>query len=256
LNINHDKNQSLELFIEAIESYNEDQKIIPILCFDEFEHLTKRKIEFTDSVFEAWRSMGNSSKVVFITASKVTLDELIQQGSLTSQFHNIFTLMPLNEFTKEGAQTFLSIGRKCDRPFTEEEIEKIQDLAGCHPAKLQVICSLLYEAKSNPKYDWQNLETEYQKQIEFIFGKAPQTHFSFPQWLKNTLRVIFVLIPRTIGRFLLDIFNRDKAQDSTALLVGWGVVILITAILIGWLNPQKTIELMKNIWLFFFPPKS
>ena len=62
-----------------------------------------------------------------------------------------------------------------------------------------------------------NLETEYQKQIKYIF-KKPNNLLNIANQLKGFANFIFVLIPRAIGRFFLDILNRDKAQDFTALL--------------------------------------
>ena len=111
LSIAHQDNPSLEVFIEAIDKFRDSEKNIPVLCFDEFEHLIKHKSEFPDAVFEAWRSMGTAGQVVFITVLKVTLDELIRQGNLTSQFYNIFILLTLGEFSEEGTQAFLSLGR-------------------------------------------------------------------------------------------------------------------------------------------------
>jgi len=254
LGIAHQDNPSLEVFIDSIDKFRENQKKIPVLCFDEFEHLIKHKDEFPDFVFEAWRSIGTAGQVVFITVSKVTLDELTQQGNLTSQFYNIFTILPLAEFSEEGTQAFLSLGKNCDRQFTNNEIDKIVEMAGHHPAKLQIICNLLYDAKSNPQIDWSNLETEYQKQVMYIF-KKPNRLFPTVNFLKSSVNFIFVLIPRAIGRFLLDILNRDKAQDSTALIVGWIVIIALIIVLLGQLDPNKLIETLKNIWLFFFSPK-
>ena len=255
LNIAHQDSPSLEIFMDAIDKFRESEKKIPVLCFDEFEHLIKHKGEFPDAVFEAWRSMGTAGQVVFITVSKVTLDELTQQGNLTSQFYNIFTVLPLAEFSEEGVQTFLLLGKECDRPFTDNEIDKIIEMAGHHPAKLQIICNLLYDAKLSPQIDWDSLEAEYSKQIKYIF-KKPNKLPSIASLLKNSANFVFVLVPRTIGRFFLDIFNRDKAQDSTALLVGWIVIAIIIVVLLGRLDFNKLIESLKSIWLFFFPPKS
>jgi len=255
LSIEHQDNPSLEVFIEAIDKFREVQNRIPVLCFDEFEHIIKHKGEFPDNVFEAWRSMGTAGQAVFITVSKVTLDELIQQGNLTSQFYNIFTLLSLGEFSEDGARAFLSLGRKCDRPFTDNEFDKVIELAGHHPAKLQIMCNLLYDAKSDSQINWSNLETEYQKQIKYIF-KKPNNLLHIVDYLRKAVKFVFVLVPRAIGRLFLDIFNRDKAQDSTALLVGWIAIVILIVALLGRLDLNKLLDLFKNLWLFFFPPKS
>jgi AAA+ ATPase superfamily predicted ATPase len=254
LDIEHQDNPSLEIFINSIDKFREEKDKIPVLCFDEFEHLIKHKGEFPDHVFEAWRSMGTAGQVVFITVSKSTLDELIQQGNLTSQFYNIFTLLVLGEFSEEGVMAFLSIGKNCDRPFTSNEIDRVIELAGCHPAKLQIICNLLYDAKSSSQIDWSELEAEYHKQIKYLFKKT-NYFLRIVNYSHIFFNFVFVIMPRAVGRFFLDIFNRDRAQESTALLVGWIVIVVAIIILLGRLDFNELLELFKGIWLFFFPPK-
>ena len=62
-------------------------------------------------------------------------------------------------------------------------------------------------------------------------------------------RLIFFIIPQTIGQFVLDILGRDKASATTALILGWliftGLVLLAMDIL--------TPNLIISSWNSFFP---
>ncbi|MBD0325216.1 MAG: GTP-binding protein [Pyrinomonadaceae bacterium] len=69
------------------------------------------------------------------------------------------------------------------------------------------------------------------------------------------LTIIFVSLPRIIGRAILDIFGRDKAVDSTAIIIGYIVIVAIVLLLRGILELSMFVNAFKNAWRFFFPAK-
>ncbi len=244
---------TVETFDEAIRKFRKDKGIMPVICLDEFEHLIKHKEEFPDRVYDTWRSLGDASQAVFMTASKTSLADLTRQGNLTSPFHNIFRIMELGEFTKAEAGELLQWAKKAGHAFTKQEEEKLLDLTGCHPAKLQIAAGLLYDAKeTGGKVDWGGLKEEYQRQVKHNIDKPISHPNSFWQWPGRVLKFIFITIPNKLGRLLLDIVGRDKAVESTATVVGWIVIGIVLALLLGWLN----LETLLSIWRFFFPEKS
>jgi hypothetical protein len=153
-------------FQRIIDTLTHEQNLYIVLCLDEFEHLIKRKSEFPDEVFETWRSMANSGRVAFLTASQTPLSDLTRQGNLTSPFYNIFQPIYLDNFTKTEALSLLDRGKKCDRPFTEEECDSILRLVGTNPAMLQMASSLLYEAKAEKTVDWNALKRQLHEQTD------------------------------------------------------------------------------------------
>lgn len=237
LKIPHTGHPTLDQFQDALRKLTEKQGVVPVLCLDEFEHLTQRKNQFPDTVFEAWRSLGNNSRVVFITASATPLDELIAQGNLTSSFHNIFTLMPLKEFTPTEARTLLA---RSDRPFSATDIEALLNLTGRHPAKLQYAASLFYETPSISA-----ILPEYNQQVQFIFGKKPSRWHKWG-WLKK----IFTA-PDLIGQFICDIFKLTP-QKSTVRLMGWLFLIglLGLALWIDNIGPNLFGKYISNVILY------
>jgi uncharacterized protein len=253
LGIAHNKQPRLTQFQETIEELSQKNGLYPVLCLDEFEHLTKRKEQFPNEVFEVWRSLGSSSKAAFVTASQRSLGELIQQGNLTSTFHNIFTHIPLGTFTEEDARALLA--RNTDRPFTRDEQRQLVDLTGKFPAKLQIAGSLLYQAKEGMDIHWEALKKDYQRQVDFTFGTTPPPAQKLPGWLGKAGRAIFITGPQYLGRLVLDLFGRHDAKDSSASMLGWLIIIIGLALLLRLFTMQTVVDWFKYNWRFFFPVK-
>jgi hypothetical protein len=66
---------------------------------------------------------------------------------------------------------------------------------------------------------------------------------------------VFVTIPKAIGRFILDMFGREKATDITALIMGYIVIVIVISIIQGLINPNDFLNTFKDTWRFFFPAK-
>jgi hypothetical protein len=62
---------------------------------------------------------------------------------------------------------------------------------------------------------------------------------------------IFVSLPRITGRFILDLFGRDKAADSTALLLGYLLIVLLVLVLWGILDINSLVNWFTGWWRFF-----
>lgn len=232
LGISHANHPTLAQFQRALEEFGRERGQYPVLCLDEFEHLTKRREQFPNEVFEVWRSLGSGNSMAFITASQTPLAKLIQQGNLTSTFHNIFTYLSLGNFTESEARSLLA--RSLDRPFTEAEQKKLIELAGYHPAHLQIAARLLYEAKGNPPVDWKSLQADYREHLRNIQPvKPPQAG---PAWYAKVLTAVFIVFPTALGHFVLEIFKNKDASDRTAAILGWVILGVIILSLLGVLS--------------------
>jgi len=160
---------NLSKFEECIEKLNE--KIKPIVCLDEFENITKRTNDFTDDFFESMRSLGNSSKMAYITASQTSLAKLCRDGKLTSSFYNIFTTINLGRFSDDEAREFVRSGRS-PIDFNEEEIEFILDLGENHPLYLEIACWHVLESKINDEFDEKKITGDFKKKLRVLRGKC------------------------------------------------------------------------------------
>lgn len=82
---------------------------------------------------------------------------------------------------------------------------------------------------------------------------APST--DVPAAKKSLFKRIFgmlsVSLPRLIGRTILDIFGRDKAVDSTSIIIGYIILIAVILLLLG----IPLVNAFKDAWRFFFPAK-
>lgn len=233
LNLPRSNHISLADFQKTLEGFHEKRGQFIVLCLDEFEHLTKRREQFPSEVFEAWRSLGSNSCVAFVTASQTSLGTLIQQGNLTSTFHNIFRNLPLGNFTEAEAQTLLA--RNTDRAFTPEEKQKLFELTQHHPARLQIAAQLLYEAKSQPVVHWKTLAREYKQQVAQIEPVKPS---SLPQ----TIFQQALSLPTSLGKFVLELLKNNTASDKTATILGWMIIFLLIAVPLGWINIEPIIQ--------------
>jgi uncharacterized protein len=226
---------TLAEFYNLIKQEHEDKKIWPVFLMDEFEHLPQREKEFTDLFYDALRSLGNNNIVGLVTASQSTLQDLASQKKLTSPLLNIFHQMDLKEFSDKDVNIFLNRGRTCDRPFSDDDCVQILKIAGKFPARLQIVGSLVYEAKANQQsLDWKTIKAEAIKQSPFVNGNETQK----PKfgWLWNALKWLFISLPIITGRTFLETIGRDKASDTSAWI--WGVIILaiIVSLIVGFIN--------------------
>ncbi len=111
----------------------------------------------------------NQHALAFITASKAPLIDLAQTLGYTSPFFNIFTHLPLGEFTAAEARELIARGAACNRPFSPTEQNELLLLAGKHPYKLQLAGSLLYLATAESgAVDWAALRRAFITQLQNI----------------------------------------------------------------------------------------
>lgn len=225
LKIDIPKHLSLEKFNDALENMQKKKKIHPVLCLDEFEHLTSRKDEFTNSVFEELRSLGSNNKLAFITTSKTPLFNLVIQSHMTSTFPNIFTQLPLGEFNESEVLQMLDQGKACDHPFNNEEIRRMQLYGGRSPYKLQVAGSKIYLAKAEGDINWKKIEQGIKNQIESV---KTQNKISFLDATITKIAKFFQSLGQAIHEFRV---GKTELSDSSARWVGVVAILIILLLL-------------------------
>lgn len=226
----------LNEFDEALGKLHDKNKICPVLCLDEFEHLATRKDEFPDHVYETFRSLGSNNKIAYITASKQPLPDLIHQSNMTSTFPNIFIQRHLGEFSHSEAEELL---QHSNPQFSPAVTSKIIQIAGHHPAKLQMVASIVYDARENKTINWEEIKREFNRASEYLNPKA-NIHYSKKTGLATRiLNGIFVIMPRDwIGKTFLEIWmkDKDKVSNRTAFLLGYVIIVIIVLLLAGILS--------------------
>ena len=221
---------------------------LPVLLLDEVDHLARPQGDFTNDFFDLLRAWMNTSLLAVVAASRRPLPEIARGTPLTSPFFNIFgTVVALGPFSEAEADALLARGRRSDRPFTNEEVQRIKDWArerarldgetraGYHPAKLQLAARELYEAKARSPVDGHTLERALERQWhKNILGEpSPRSRLS-----RAAGRVWSW--PEPLGRGVLEMLGRSQISPFTARLVGWLIMLAVLAVLTGFL-PWKAL---------------
>jgi len=222
-------NPTLEKFVSIIEQAREKSKIWPVLLFDEFEYLPEHNHEFPETFFDALRSLGGNNTIGLVTASKCALIELQTQNRLVSNFFNIFHQIDLGEFSDTEAQALLDKGRTSDQRFSEDDCAQIVKIAGHHPAKLQVVASLVYEAKTGGKIDWKAVKSEAFKEPPFVTHSA--NNKKDYKWFLKPVIWLFWDAPQMLGHAILVFIKRTEGTNAATDRF-WGYVVIAIPILI------------------------
>lgn len=176
--------------LEILIAHLDQEKIVPVLCIDEFEGFGK---DFDGSFFSELRNIANAGKLTLIVSSTNTLNEMrgkLGQYLEQSLFNNIFKEMKVGPFNEEQAETFLETKRKQAR-FTKPQISELKRYSQ-EPAKrgtgewlplrLQLAGQLLWkdilQAKQDKTYgyrpDRRNYWPAFEKRLENAYrGVVP-----------------------------------------------------------------------------------
>ena len=82
------------------------QKIVPVLCIDEFESLGSREV-FSLDFYEGLRAMTSTSDLVLIISSKHSLREVVAKEAQGSPLFNVFEQISLNPFGYSDTEQFI-----------------------------------------------------------------------------------------------------------------------------------------------------
>jgi hypothetical protein len=227
---------TLDRFEKALATLSGELHLCPVICLDEFERLIEKPTEFTNDLYNSWRSLISQSQAAFIIASHKPLPELAQSKQLTSSFFNVFTLLPLDEFTDEEADELVARGKTCDRPFFDDECRRIRKLAGRHPARLQLACRALYEAKGKGVVNWKQVKSDYHKQ--WSFGQ---------DWWRRWLRWLDENIVVKLGSFVLLLLKRETTDKVHYRIAGRITIVLIVLIALGVVQLSGLLDWIKAL---------
>jgi hypothetical protein len=131
-----------ELFQEV-----DDKEQHVVFLLDEFERVTENA-NFGPDFYYGLRSLMIHHRVALITSSRLELIELCHSDAIkSSPFFNIFANINLRPFSKADFDLMISrsLSGKAVQ-FSEQELDRLLDLAGLHPYFLQVACWMLYES--------------------------------------------------------------------------------------------------------------
>jgi hypothetical protein len=243
---------TLAKFQDAITALKEGGAL-PVILLDEFEELLHHAGLIAPDLFDSWRYLMNNNVAAFITASKTPLNELAKAKKFTSPFFNIFTFMPLGNFTDDEALELINRCNACTPPFENVERNLMHTLAGNHPYKLQLAGSLIYDMKAREgKVDWDKLRAAFDRQVNAVgLDDNIVTKTVLERWL-NAVKWGFIEFPKIFGRAILESLlrlNRDSFSETTAWIVGAVPLAVLVLILLGYItvNLEDILKLIDRL---------
>jgi DNA-binding winged helix-turn-helix (wHTH) protein len=150
-----------------------------ILMLDEFEWLAANRNLDVD-FFGGLRSLAITHRVVFLTASKVRLDQLSsneRETMLGSNFFNIFNVVHLNLFSESDSRDLISDGfQQCGASLSPEIFNWILQAGGRHPFFLQVAGDCAYQAVVEKEF--QAIDADFDS-LSACFVHQAKGHFRY-----------------------------------------------------------------------------
>jgi len=150
-----------------------------VFMFDEFEEIAGNR-QLGRGFFNGLRGLGQTDKVVYVTASGETLFDLAfhDETVLSSPFFNIFYPVWLGFMKSEEARALVddSAVMADFEGFDEDDHAFLQRVAGPHPFYLQVACYHLFEEKVNgpgsDTLDYELVKRQFAREIRYHFQYA------------------------------------------------------------------------------------
>lgn len=132
-----------------------------VVALDEAEMFVRLPAEFNHDFCEALRALASAGHLALLTASRLSLREMHEQGALVSPLYNVMGVRRLGEFIEAEAREFVAFPRE-GVAFAAEQAEEILRLAGRHPLRLQVFCFHTAQAVRDGRKDWPEVWSEAQ----------------------------------------------------------------------------------------------
>lgn len=167
LGLEHPAN-SLIKFCDKVAKLHQEG-IRPVIFIDEMEVFTKTTEQFSHEFFEALRSIAQTAQVALVASSRIPLQDLHQQGSLTSPLYNIMGTRKLGPFIGEEAREFVSLKRPGVR-LAGDQVQEILGRGQDHPLRLQILCWHAAQANHEGRKDWERVWQEADNEIAGALG--------------------------------------------------------------------------------------
>ena len=139
-----------------------------VLLLDEFEVAAQGFLrgEFSDQFFGVLRAWASFGLITMVVVSATDLFELAVGSQMASPFANIFVVLRLGAFSREAASQLATLGGSV--PFSQEEVDFVVDTTGGHPFFIQMLCSLLIDAKNENlgQADLQAVRQRFLEEVE------------------------------------------------------------------------------------------
>jgi AAA+ ATPase superfamily predicted ATPase len=150
-----------------------------VILLDEFEAIADNR-QLGKDFFDELRALGQTGKVVYVTASGETLYNLSfhDKNILSSPFFNMFSTVWLGFMNPQEARNLVDgLAAMADfEGFDENDYDFLQEKAGFHPFYRQVACYHLFEEKikaaNSTALDYDLVKRQFAREMQDHFQYA------------------------------------------------------------------------------------
>jgi hypothetical protein len=147
LTLDHEPGEGADEF-SALLTEIEEQGFHTVLLMDAFDNVARNN-RFDLEFFSLLRSQATFGRVSYVTATIAPLQKVCHSRVEESPFFNIFAVQEVGPLTPEEARELIrQPAQRTGLPFTDDEVEWIIKMAGCHPFFIQQVCNFFFEEKS------------------------------------------------------------------------------------------------------------
>ncbi|BAY46952.1 hypothetical protein SAMD00079811_45680 [Scytonema sp. HK-05] len=215
-------------FSAAIAQFK-NQKLLPVLCLDDFKTLLKNKSEFNNGFYDNLRYLMNSNSLMLVVASEKELDFYARDHQLTSSFFNLGHVLKLRELTEEEVTELVllpsSTVAHAQPVLGMHEQNLTRQLGGRHPFLLQLAGMLVYQARQQGK-DENWVKTQFEEQSR----RLPRPGLGSRRWWRS-LHWLVWNVPIRIGSVVKSI--GVSMDDMSNWILGFGIVCVIILVVFG-----------------------
>jgi len=229
-------------FANALAQWKQN-RVLPVLCLDEFEVLLKYRAEFDDGFYDHLRSLMDKNALMLLLASHKPIDVYRQEYSLTSKFFNQAHVLYVEELIEDEANDLVRLPASTIPGATPALSVENQQLArqwgGTHPYLLQLAATFLCQARQQGK-DTAWARKQYEVEEHRLYEPASPVPHLWP-----LVRLLVWSLPIRLGHLSKRVGeSSDKLKDWT---IGIIVIVLVIAVIVaGILNiPQLIHALFK-----------
>jgi hypothetical protein len=138
-----------------------------VLCLDDAELLLELPSEFSNTLFNTWRTLGEAKHLAFVTASQRPLTDIFKEANRTTRFPALFRQLNLGLLSRDAAYALLN------EPMARQGLvvpaaafEQLLTLCGSHPFYLQLAAVSLFQDLLAGHYHPEPLAEQFRRQAE------------------------------------------------------------------------------------------
>jgi len=222
-------------FSEAMAQWK-TQKVLPVLCLDDFKMLFDNKSEFNDDFYNNLRSLMDNNMLMLVIVSQKELDFYSKKHQLTSSFFNLGHVLKLGELKEEEAKDLArlpaSTVNNASAVLSVDEQRLTRQLGGYHPFLLQIAGGLVCEARQQGHDEnWIRTRFEEEKRRLPKSRNASLNLSALWRWLHKIFSSI-----GAFGLWLAESWNNAKT-----VVLG---IVMVVLVLYCLQNPDKVKEFL------------